>query len=219
MVCHGCHTQIGQVAHQGSQPGKNLCTLPHSLSCQGGITENESWRACPPGYVFHGQSIPAAAFDNTMNLSDFITNTPNTNINETVAQHFGTAGSYQEQLQQVLPCQSVIVSRLVTTPSFSSPAVYTTPTLTAEQVQYDNLRQLRQQMGEGVRPRTSSAQESVLHHMGQFPTSNLPDSVQQLAESLRTRNQQVTQQQVSTDLDIAQLREMEELRGVVADQL
>ena len=55
--------------------------------------------------------------------------------------------------------------------------------------------------------------------MGQFPTSNLPDSVQQLAESLRTRNQQFTQQQVSTDLDIAQLRGMEELLVVVADQL
>ena len=76
MPCHGCHLQMGQGAHQGSAPGKNHCTLPHSLSCQGGVVEDDSWRACPDGYVYHGQVVPGSGFVDTMNQSQFLSSTP-----------------------------------------------------------------------------------------------------------------------------------------------
>ena len=53
VICHGCHTILGEGAHQGSVIGKSRCVLPHSLLCKGGISENESWRACPAGYVYN----------------------------------------------------------------------------------------------------------------------------------------------------------------------
>ena len=79
MLCHGCHLQMGQGAHNGSASGKNQCTLPHSLSCPGGIVEDNSWRACPTGYQFHGQVVPESGFTTTMNMSDFsqLHSTPN----------------------------------------------------------------------------------------------------------------------------------------------
>ena len=52
MRCHGCHGVIGQGAHVGSGTGRNNCTLVHSNSCQGGITESDAFRACPDDYVF-----------------------------------------------------------------------------------------------------------------------------------------------------------------------
>ena len=48
MVCHGCHGPVGGGAHVGSATGKNHCRFLHSSTCQGGIVEDESWRACPP---------------------------------------------------------------------------------------------------------------------------------------------------------------------------
>ena len=76
MICHGCHMHMGQGAHNGSAPGKNLCTLPHSVSCQGNIVEDESWKACPHGYVYHGQSVPTSGFLDTMSMTDFMSSTP-----------------------------------------------------------------------------------------------------------------------------------------------
>ena len=76
MICHGCHLQMGQGAHQGSAAGKNVCTLPHSINCPGGIHEDDSYRACPTGYVYHGQVVPESGFLNTMNQSDFMSSTP-----------------------------------------------------------------------------------------------------------------------------------------------
>ena len=67
---------MGQGAHNGSAPGKNLCTLPHSVSCQGNIVEDESWKACPHGYVYHGQSVPTSGFLDTMSMTDFMSSTP-----------------------------------------------------------------------------------------------------------------------------------------------
>ena len=77
MVCHGCHLQMGQGAHNGSVPGKDHCTLPHSNSCPGGIVEDASWRACPVGYQFNGQGVPETGFTMSMNMSDFTSSTPN----------------------------------------------------------------------------------------------------------------------------------------------
>ena len=77
-VCHGCHMQMvqGQGAHLGSRPGKNHCTLPHSINCPGGIVEDETWRSCPLDYRYHGQVVPVTGFLNTLNQSDFSTSTP-----------------------------------------------------------------------------------------------------------------------------------------------
>ena len=76
MICHGCHLQMGQGAHQGSAAGKNQCTLPHSNNCPGGIIEDGSYRGCPTGYVYHGQIVPESGFLNTLNQSDFMSSTP-----------------------------------------------------------------------------------------------------------------------------------------------
>ena len=42
-VCHGCHGPMGGGAHQGSAPGKGVCSHPHSIFCKGGVVENLSW--------------------------------------------------------------------------------------------------------------------------------------------------------------------------------
>ena len=76
MICHGCHMQMGQGAHNGSAPGKALCTLPHSVSCLGGIIEDNTWRACPPGYAHHGQTVPTSGFQDTLSMTDFMSSTP-----------------------------------------------------------------------------------------------------------------------------------------------
>ena len=86
MICHGCHMHMGQGAHNGSAPGKNLCTLPHSVSCQGNIVEDDSWKACPDGYVFLGQSVPTSGFLDTMSMTDFMSSTPALNESRQVRQ-------------------------------------------------------------------------------------------------------------------------------------
>ena len=72
-MCHGCHGAIGQSQHQGSAPGKNVCTLRHSDFCRGGIVEDPSYRACPMGYVQNPniQLASESGFESTMVTSDF----------------------------------------------------------------------------------------------------------------------------------------------------
>jgi hypothetical protein len=123
---------MGQGAHQGSAPGKNLCTLPHSLSCQGGIAENESWRACPTGYVFHAQVIPESGFVNTMNMTDFMSSTP----------IFG---------QTQLGVQSLLVPRLQhLVPGSPSHILPTTHQLPAISVQADEFLAQQQQIAQAI---------------------------------------------------------------------
>ena len=43
-----------------------MCTLPHSLSCPGGIAENESWRACPTNYIV-GQVVTGLEYEQQVN--------------------------------------------------------------------------------------------------------------------------------------------------------
>ena len=69
MICHGCHMQMGSGAHNGSAPGKGVCTFPHSLTCPGGIIEDESWAACPQGYI--QGLISETGFEQTLTQSDF----------------------------------------------------------------------------------------------------------------------------------------------------
>jgi hypothetical protein len=72
-VCHECHGPIGGGAHQGSALGKGICTFVHSHFCKGGIPENESWAACPLGYIYN-QDLDLASgtgFESTMGLSNF----------------------------------------------------------------------------------------------------------------------------------------------------
>ena len=69
-VCHGCHGPMGEGRHMGSAPGKNVCTLSHSELCTGGILENDSWRSCPPSYVFKA-AVPVYGFENTMGSQEF----------------------------------------------------------------------------------------------------------------------------------------------------
>ena len=72
-VCHGCHGVMGQGQHQGSAPGKNVCTLGHSPFCRGGVVEDASWKACPSCYVFNPniQLATESGFESTMVTADF----------------------------------------------------------------------------------------------------------------------------------------------------
>ena len=72
-VCHGCHGPMGGGAHQGSAPGKNVCTFTHSLYCRGGIVEDVTWAPCPPGYTFNTDLDLAngTGFDSTLHTFQF----------------------------------------------------------------------------------------------------------------------------------------------------
>ena len=103
-VCHGCHGPIGGGAHQGSAPGKGVCSHPHSILCKGGVVENLSWAACPPNYVYDPNLVLAngSGFDSTLHTFQFQpggqqfgpnSSTPGTN-----------SGLHEEQVvQQTLP--------------------------------------------------------------------------------------------------------------------
>ena len=72
-TCHGCHGPMGHSQHQGSAPGKDVCTLPHSMYCRGGVVEDLSWRACPPHYQYNTDLDLASAtgFESTMSDTAF----------------------------------------------------------------------------------------------------------------------------------------------------
>ena len=67
MVCHGCHGEIGSGAHIGSATGKNLCKIPHSSSCPGGVVEDGSWRACSTDQVV-GQDVAGLGHEQYMGI-------------------------------------------------------------------------------------------------------------------------------------------------------
>ena len=69
--CHGCHGVIGGGLHNGSAPGKDRCTLLHSVSCQGNIPESDAWRACPN--MRHPSFLSGAGFSRTLDPNDFQT--------------------------------------------------------------------------------------------------------------------------------------------------
>ena len=69
-VCHGCHMPMGDGDHNGSAPGKNVCTFQHSALCRGGIPENDGWRGCPENYVYMAH-VPTSGFERTMDTVDF----------------------------------------------------------------------------------------------------------------------------------------------------
>ena len=73
MVCHGCHGPMGQGQHQGSAIGKNLCSFDHSYLCKGGIKADESWKACPPTYIYNPQYnlVSDTGFEHTLQPTDF----------------------------------------------------------------------------------------------------------------------------------------------------
>jgi len=107
MPYHGCHLQMGQGAHQGSVPGKNHCTLLHSLACPGGIVEDEAWRACPDGYVYHAQVVPETGFQSTMNQSGFAASTPvisqSDQVGQTPSVLSSVGGAQSMMAQQQIP--------------------------------------------------------------------------------------------------------------------
>ena len=74
-VCHQCHGPIGGGAHQGSAFGKGICSLKpeHSHFCKGGIIENDSWAACPQGYVYNADLDLASGpgFESTLHTFNF----------------------------------------------------------------------------------------------------------------------------------------------------
>ena len=85
VVCHGCHGKMGDGNHNGSGPGKNVCTLPHSSYCQGGVQDTESWRACPAGY-FHNFAS-GVGFSQTLDPQDFQSVEASTPANDGLFHH------------------------------------------------------------------------------------------------------------------------------------
>ena len=71
MPCHSCHGPIGGGAHSGSAPGKNICSHDHHPSCPGGVVEDDSYKACPVGYVYQ-QVLTESGFEQTMHSQDFV---------------------------------------------------------------------------------------------------------------------------------------------------
>ena len=107
-TCHGCHGDVGNGAHMGSAVGKERCTLPHSLRCPGNIIEDNSWRACPPGYCLNPDALFArnTGFESTLDQAAFRTesllgSTParsdnsNDTLHETVVDN---GASYQQNI-------------------------------------------------------------------------------------------------------------------------
>ena len=72
-VCHACHGPIGGGAHQGSAPGKGICSHKHSHFCKGGISENLSWAPCPSGYIYNPDLDLASGtgFESTLHTFNF----------------------------------------------------------------------------------------------------------------------------------------------------
>ena len=70
VCCHGCHGLMGSGQHNGSAPGKNVCVLPHSSDCKGGVEEDDKWRACPLGYT-PGMVMSETGFESTLQYTDF----------------------------------------------------------------------------------------------------------------------------------------------------
>ena len=100
-VCHGCHGPMGGGAHQGSAPGKGVCSHPHSILCKGGIVENLSWAPCPPDYVYDPNIVLAngTGFDSTLHTFNFQPGGQN------LGQSSSTPGNINTTTQQVLPPQ------------------------------------------------------------------------------------------------------------------
>ena len=75
-TCHGCHGPMGQGQHQGSAPGKAVCSLRHSMYCRGGVIEDLSWKACPPEYQYNPNLDMAngPGFESTLDIPDFHSN-------------------------------------------------------------------------------------------------------------------------------------------------
>ena len=103
-VCHQCHGPIGGCAHTGSAFGKGICTLrpEHSHFCKGGILGNDSWAACPLGYMYNADLDLAAGpgFEGTMDTFNFQAGIQNGPASSTPAggqpqSHPGTGGQQQ----------------------------------------------------------------------------------------------------------------------------
>ena len=190
MVCHGCHGIIGDEQHKGSAIGKAKCILPHSSTCPGGILDDDSWRRCPPGYA-PGIVMSATGFESTLQYADFL---PGTGLGQ---------GS------------TPVVSDLV-----PHELLQTGGDVGVEDV----VRFYRQANGEGARSRVmqerfpsmfGGSQEDCTitgpaHPLDNFLPSDLVDEV----ANFRALNQLANQQEVvSTELTIADIRQMPGLRA------
>ena len=86
-MCHGCHGPLGGGSHNGSAPGKNVCSLPHHPTCPGGIVEDPNYKACPPGYL--------PGFEYTLQTQDFQQHSLMVSLPGTPYSQGTTPGQYQ----------------------------------------------------------------------------------------------------------------------------
>ena len=116
-ICHGCHGVMGQGQHQGSAPGKNVCSLRHSDFCIGGIVEDPSWKPCPMGYFLNPniQLASESGFDGTMVTHDF----------QPLSNHPGPAFSTPANSVPIIPSSPHVVTsnphQVILTPQLAQP--------------------------------------------------------------------------------------------------
>ena len=211
-ICHGCHATLGNGTHQGSAIGKAKCIFPHSVLCKGGISENESWRACPEGYIFNPdvdiQSY--SGFTETLDPSGF---------HPGILRRSTPAGSSHSLEDQNTVLQIPI---LQSQPSQVDGAGSIT---NDESERLDRLR--RQASGEGARARTNLVNENTSNSSGpaqvqnnqgsNIGTDDLPPHILAQIQDFRSRNQasnQAVDRPVS-DFNIGHLRSNQGLREQV----
>ena len=109
VTCHGCHGPIGQDQHKGSATGKQYCTLKHSVYCRGGVVEDESWRACIPGYTYDANLdlVNGPGFESTLNTFNF---QPSNMQQQGPAFSTPAVPSSGDQQQQFVPLTAPTVS-------------------------------------------------------------------------------------------------------------
>ena len=197
MVCHGCHGVMGSGQHNGSVPGKDRCTLPHSSSCPGGVLEDDSWRACPTGYV-PGVPMSMTGFEDTLQYSDFLPRN-NPEINST-------------------PVVSPLIHQL-------SQIRISAPTESARGAsnEEDLARLHRQANGEGARSRVIQERfpsimlaDTSPGQANSMQSNILPADLSQDVMHLRALNQGTQQKDRNTDdITIAEIRGMPGLKEQV----
>ena len=209
VICHGCHTILGNGAHQGSAIGKARCVMPHSLLCKGNIEETDSWRACPSGYVYNPdvEINSYTGFTDTLDPSVF---QPGLNRRSTPS---GSSQSLNGVISQTIVNRAnddrTVVNR---NNSYQDQVIVGD----AERERLERLS--RQAAGEGARSKVVQPVISQNSASTDTALSGLPEHILAQIRDFRATNQQaneVRDRPTHSDFNITNLRSDEDLRGQV----
>ena len=219
MFCHGCHGPMGQGLHNGSAPGKNVCSFVHSNLCKGGIPESDSFKACPDDYIYMA-TVPTNGFENTMNTVDF-----QPTSNQQYGPGFSTPAVSGDPSDQFLTPQN-------------QQLLSNSGQVTADQQRAQDLDRLRRQAeGEGGRSRVTgvanlptTTPDEGDHDVFTAPpaapengvqSGHITESIQRNIDSFRSENQNrdINLDRIRTSPNITQLRRDSTLRADVEENI